>query len=123
MSEFIKWANGSATKRNSTVGPRHDPYSRDTVEVTVRGTTTKFVSCALAGEYIVSPDGIEIVANHYHPDDVRDVCVKHTGQSYAFWMERVWRLRDRAAYRKDPEAYMIAQAMEEAEYMAYGRYI
>lgn len=112
MRDFVKWASGSATKRNSTVGPRHDPYSRDTVAVTIHGKTTTFVSCGLAGEYFLDPDGHMIRADLRTKEEYNECCVHFTGQTHDFWMDRLWIKLDNARYRCDPEAWELQQQMD-----------
>jgi len=121
MQDFVKWANGSATKRNVTVGPRHDPYSRDTVEVRLRDRTYTIVSCGLAGEYLILPSGEEIhllespfsdnATIRRNRENYEAEVIRHTGFDSRFWMEQLWEKRDRAWERRDPEGYWLSQEM------------
>jgi hypothetical protein len=134
MQQSIKWARGSARKETLVVGPRHDPYGRDIVTVTVDGRTYKVVSCGLAGEFMTLHGGGEIQLAepmHNFDGDARARCranyeaevIKHTGFNSEFWMHKLWEKLDRARYRRDPEAYELQMQIEEAENRAYGGYM
>jgi len=104
MKEFIKWANGSAIKRSITVGPLHDPYIRDIVEVTIGGKKVEVVSCSLAGDYLIAQNCGMIHSDMMTKKEYNKCCINLTGQTHDFWMNRLWHRLDDARYRHDPEA-------------------
>jgi hypothetical protein len=134
MRNSIKWARGSASKENFTVGPAHDPYSRDVVTITVDDRKYQVVACGLAGEYLRLPCGGEIhlvEPMHCFDADARARCranyeaevVKHTGFDSTFWMHKLWHLADRAEWRRDPKAYELQMQIDEICDRAYRGYM
>lgn len=99
--QSTKWARGHATLRNLTVGPRHDPYSRTVVTVTIDGRTYTLMRCGLAGDSITLPDGGgEIFCAEGMPfdresqtralDNYEAEVVRYTGQKTDFWFHKLW---------------------------------
>jgi hypothetical protein len=123
------------TFKDETVGPSHDPYARQTVELR-RGKLViwRLVSCGLAGEWLEDMFGRKIELREpmflgqeakraAHDEWEREV-EKITGQSSDFWMSTVWEKRDRAFWRSmtREEQYQYQEWMQaEAEMLRYAR--
>lgn len=110
MRDSVRWASGYAQIISRTVGPRHDPYLRDIVTLTIKGETYSLMCCALAGDSLTLPDGRRV---DYHEcrlgtpeakarvrSDFNGICERHTGQTFDFWTEELW---DRLRMRRTPE--------------------
>lgn len=119
----VKWARGQAKLDNYTVGPPHDPYSRDVVTIVIDGLTYKLMSCGLAGESMMLPEGGEIQLvepRHHFDDDARKRCRddyeaqvrQRTGFGTDFWFYDLWERVENARWRRDPEAYELHQQAE-----------
>lgn len=134
MRQSTKWARGSARKETFTVGPQHDPYSRDIVTVILDNRKYEIVACGLAGEYMVLPGGEEIhlaETGAWSSAEVRQRAranyeaevIRHTGFDSRFWMDKLWDRLDRARWRHDPKAYELQMEIKAAENRAYGGYM
>lgn len=122
----VSWPSGSATYRNQTVGPQHDPYGRDIVDIRIGEKKFSLISCGLAGEWLEDENGKELARLN---DDIfadrkaayakwdADV-EKITGFTARFWEQvlpnRVYEHR----WKSDPEG-MELQAAAEAAYAGY----
>lgn len=120
MHNSVKWATGSATLRTESVGPRHDPYTRTIVELTVKNNIRyRLTSCALAGSRlefvdascipdIVCYDEFDTAAKDFFAETIE----RATGYPFEFWVHDLWERVDAARYRRDPKGYEMQQAYE-----------
>lgn len=81
-----------------TVGPKHDPYVRDRIDVTRRGQVHSYISCGLAGDsYEV--DGVEQIgpSNYFGPSPTNvawtafTVATGGTPDQWQRWYNRIHR--------------------------------
>lgn len=128
MRDHISLERGSLTLETKSVGPRHDPYFRTTVERHQGGRLLfRLTSCALAGDTLETwtDDGGQFVQRaslSTHGEDREQIDAyraeveRLTGHDPRFWLERVWAMRD--AHKsaewhemRDIDARMLSYAM------------
>lgn len=122
MKKSISLAHGVLYHENTTVGPRHDPYSRDTFTMLDKKgkLTWELVACALAGDIFKTAKGFKI---EYHCNGNKEdgnafdaYVEKHTGFPASFWQHKIWEYKERAALAKmGPELYYQVQEILEAD--------
>jgi hypothetical protein len=125
-----QWANGTAHRYSETVGPRHDSYGRDIVDLTIKGLDYKITSCGLAGEFLTLPDRTEIhlaepqmwlgaddrkAQRHRCRANYEAEVVRHTGFESQFWLDTLWGKIELARYKRDPAAYHLQQAINDID--------
>lgn len=94
-----KWANGKATWRTQEIGPRHDPYGREIVELTIGHRKFVLLSCGLCGAalYRDSLDGQLLASlplvnlDGVTPEAFDNAVTTYTGYDMDFWL---FKLRD-----------------------------
>ena len=122
MRNSVKWASGSASIRSETVGPRHDPYCRTIVDLTVRGKDYTLVDCALAGMWIEC-DGVKLASAAILDKEAEthfaEAVEALTGFDPFYWTDTIWARVNKARYKVNPEFYEMDRAYE----AAYGNYV
>tara|TARA_B100001146_G_scaffold183022_1_gene165599 strand:+ start:728 stop:1117 length:390 start_codon:yes stop_codon:yes gene_type:complete len=116
----INLVNGQVRlKGDVSVGPAHDPYSRDeTTFVDHDGNVVwKYVVCGLAGETFYHADlGATFVKSVVGREVFEAMVDVTTGFSTAFWERDVWEYKERSAIaRMGFEEYARQCEMEEMD--------
>lgn len=123
MHMRTKWASGDARMDSHSVGPKHDPYSRSVVTLTLKGKEVTLYQCALAGDWIVV-DGVKTESaesplktkeeSRAALEEYEAYVTKVTGFPSLFWFDILWGKLNESRYRRDPAAYEMQQAMDRA---------
>ncbi len=111
---MIGMANGRRLCRSTeSVGPRHDPYSRTTVQLMQDGRPAwTLVSCALAGDWL-ERDGRKVAECRINEPgaDYWAKVVLATGASPQFWLDEAWSLVEAARWRRMTPEQRYAEEM------------
>jgi len=80
----VRFANTSISHRTENIGPRYDPYSRETLYVTRYGVDYAFTMCALAG-FQIEVNGVVVFKDFDNGKAFEAKVLEVSGISYMVW--------------------------------------